>query len=404
MQNRNLLLILAVLIIAGAVYFMTAEQQKKDQDIKMGVILGFTGPIESLTPGMADSAELAFSEVSESGALLGGAKITPVRADSTCVDAAAATAAAERLITSDNVAGIMGADCSGVTTAVANNVAVPNGVVMVSPSATSPALTTIDDKGYFFRTAPSDARQGEVLAAVLKDRGISEVAVTYTNNDYGKGFADAFVAAFEAAGGSVSVTTSHEEGKGDYAAEVGALAASGSDTLVVLGYSDGGGRGIIQASLDADSFQQFAVGDGMISQALIDGISGDLTGLIGTLPGSDAAGAKMFLDLAASKGKDGDGPYRAESYDAAALMMLAMQAGGNAERGTVAQNLMAVANAPGTEIFPGELAKGLQILADGGQVNYQGATNVELTEVGEAAGSYKELEVKNNKFETVSIR
>ena len=404
MQNRNLLLILAVLIIAGAVYFMTAEQQKQDQDIKMGVILGFTGPIESLTPGMADSAELAFAEVSESGALLGGAKITAVRADSTCVDAAAATAAAERLITSDNVAGIMGADCSGVTTAVANNVAVPNGVVMVSPSATSPALTTIDDKGYFFRTAPSDARQGEVLAAVLKDRGISEVAVTYTNNDYGKGFADAFVAAFEAAGGSVSVTTSHEEGKGDYAAEVGALAASGSDTLVVLGYSDGGGRGIIQASLDADSFQQFAVGDGMISQALIDGISGDLTGLIGTLPGSDAAGAKMFLDLASSKGKDGDGPYRAESYDAAALMMLAMQAGGNAERETVAKNLMAVANAPGTEIFPGELAKGLKILADGGQVNYQGATNVELTEVGEAAGSYKELEVKNNKFETVSIR
>lgn len=404
MQNRNLLLILAVLIIAGAVYFMTAEQQKQDQDIKMGVILGFTGPIESLTPGMADSAELAFAEVSESGALLGGAKITPVRADSTCVDAAAATAAAERLITSDNVAGIMGADCSGVTTAVANNVAVPNGVVMVSPSATSPALTTIDDKGYFFRTAPSDARQGEVLAAVLKDRGISEVAVTYTNNDYGKGFADAFVAAFEGAGGSVSVTTSHEEGKGDYAAEVGALAASGSDTLVVLGYSDGGGRGIIQASLDADSFQQFAVGDGMISQALIDGISGDLTGLIGTLPGSDAAGAKMFLDLASSKGKDGDGPYRAESYDAAALMMLAMQAGGNTERETVAKNLMAVANAPGTEIFPGELAKGLKILADGGQVNYQGATNVELTDVGEAAGSYKELEVKNNKFETVSIR
>ncbi len=402
MQNRNLLLILAVLIIAGAVYFMTAEQQKQDQDIKMGVILGFTGPIESLTPGMADSAELAFAEVSESGALLGGAKITPVRADSTCVDAAAATAAAERLITSDNVAGIMGADCSGVTTAVANNVAVPNGVVMVSPSATSPALTTIDDKGYFFRTAPSDARQGEVLAAVLKDRGISEVAVTYTNNDYGKGFADAFVAAFEGAGGSVSVTTSHEEGKGDYAAEVGALAASGSDTLVVLGYSDGGGRGIIQASLDADSFQQFAVGDGMISQALIDGISGDLTGLIGTLPGSDAAGAKMFLDLASSKGKDGDGPYRAESYDAAALMMLAMQAGGNTERETVAKNLMAVANAPGTEIFPGELAKGLKILADGGQVNYQGATNVELTDVGEAAGSYKELEVKNNKFETVS--
>ena len=63
--------------------------------IKMGIILGFTGPIESLTPAMAGSAELAFKEASDSGSLLGGKKIEVVRADSTCVDSAAATAAAE---------------------------------------------------------------------------------------------------------------------------------------------------------------------------------------------------------------------------------------------------------------------------------------------------------------------
>ena len=80
--------------------------------IKMGIILGFTGPIESLTPDMGKSAELAFKEVSDSGQLLGGQKVSVVRGDSTCIDAAAASAAAERLITSDKVAGIMGADCS----------------------------------------------------------------------------------------------------------------------------------------------------------------------------------------------------------------------------------------------------------------------------------------------------
>ena len=62
-------------------------------DIKMGIILGFTGPIESLTTDMASSAELAFKEASDSGNLLGGEKIIPVRADSTCIDAAAATTA-----------------------------------------------------------------------------------------------------------------------------------------------------------------------------------------------------------------------------------------------------------------------------------------------------------------------
>ena len=82
---------------------------------------------------MAAGAEMAMKEVNDSGALLGGATVTSVRADCTCIDSAAATAAAERLITSDGVKGIMGADCSGVTGAILANVAVPNGIVMISP-------------------------------------------------------------------------------------------------------------------------------------------------------------------------------------------------------------------------------------------------------------------------------
>ncbi|MBT5000739.1 MAG: ABC transporter substrate-binding protein, partial [Tateyamaria sp.] len=158
-------------------------------DVKIGVLLGFTGPIESLTPDMASGAELAMKEASESGAFMGGSKIISVRGDSTCVDAAAATATAERLITSDGVSAIMGADCSGVTTAVLQNVALAKGVVMISPSATSPALSTVEDSGLFFRTSPSDARQGQVLAEILKEKGVKSAAISYTNNDYGKGLA-----------------------------------------------------------------------------------------------------------------------------------------------------------------------------------------------------------------------
>jgi len=375
----------------------------KADDIKVGIILGFTGPIESLTPGMAASAELAMKEVSDSGKLLGGKMMVPVRADSTCVDSAAATAAAERLITSDGVVAIMGADCSGVTTSIANNTAVPNGVVMVSPSATSPALSTIEDKGFFFRTAPSDARQGQVLADVLKSRGITNVAVTYTNNDYGKGLADSFIAAFKASGGTVEMNAAHEDGKGDYSAEVGALAASGSAHLVVLGYLDQGGKGIIQTSLDTGAFDAFILADGMIGQSLIDAIGEGLNGAIGTLPGSESEGAKLFLEVATAGGVDGDGPFRGESYDAAALIALAIQAGGSADRSSIQANMLAVANAPGEQILPGELGKALQILADGGEVDYQGATNVELIGPGEAAGSYKELEVIDGAFKTIKI-
>ncbi len=373
-------------------------------DIKIGVILGFTGPIESLTPLMARSAEQAMQEASDSGLLLGGSKLVAVRADSTCVDAAAATAAAERLVSSERVAAIMGADCSGVTTAIANNVAIPNGVPIVSPSATSPALSSIDDNGYFFRTAPSDARQGEVLAAVLKDRGIKKVAVTFTNNDYGKGLSESFATAFAAVGGAIPISVAHEDGKADYSAEVGALAAAGAQYLAVFGYLDQGGKGIIQAALDQDAFGHFILADGMIGQALIDAIGDGLSGAIGTVPGDTGKAAAGFIDYAQSHDFDGDGPFRGSSYDAAALIILAMQAAGSADRAAIQAQMMTVANAPGTKIAVGELAKGLQILADGGAVDYVGATDVEFNAVGEVLGAYKEMEVRAGKFETIRIR
>lgn len=382
---------------------MTGTAMADSNMVKVGVILGFTGPIESLTPDMAASAELAFKEASNSGMLLGGKKITPIRADSTCVDAAAATAAAERLITAEGVAAIYGADCSGVTGAVANNVAVPNGVIMISPSATSPGLSSIKDNGYFFRTAPSDARQGEVLADVLKSRGIKEVAVTFTNNDYGKGLADSFTNAFGAVGGKVSITAAHEDGKADYSAEVGALSAAGSKHLAVFGYLDQGGKGIIQASLDSGAFDSFILADGMIGESLPNAIGSDLNGAIGTLPGGASAGAATYADMATKAGIKKDGPYVGESYDAGALIVLAMQAAGSADRSAIQSKIMSVANAPGEKIMPGEIAKGLKILQGGGDIDYVGATAVEFNSIGEVLGSFKEMEVKGGKFTTIKV-
>jgi branched-chain amino acid transport system substrate-binding protein len=392
------------MLLASAAGALLATNAAAQETINVGIILGFTGPLESITPHMAAGAEMAFKEVSDSGLLLGGATLNPIRADSTCIDAAAATAAAERLVTSDNVAAIMGADCSGVTTAIANSVAIPNGVVMVSPSATSPALTTIEDNGFFFRTAPSDARQGEVIAAILAERGITDVAVTYTNNDYGKGLADSFAANFTAQGGSVSMNEAHEDGKGDYSAEVAALSASGSEHLMVFGYVDQGGRGIIQAALDTGAFESFFMGDGMYGQSLIDAVGAELDGkVVGVVPGSDSEGAATFVDLATAAGFDGTSSFTGESYDAAALIAMAIQAGGSADRTSIRDNILAVANGPGEPIQVGELAKALQILADGGEVDYVGATGVELIGPGEAAGSYREYAIDNGELQTVGF-
>ena len=390
-------------LILAAFLFASTFSTSTLAEIKMGIILGFTGPIESLTPAMANSAELAFKEASDSGKLLGGETISVERADSTCVDSAAATSAAEGLI-ANGVVAIMGADCSGVTGAIATNVAVPNGVVMISPSATSPGLTDLNDNGYFFRTAPSDARGGQILADITKDRKIKSVAITYTNNDYGKGLADVYKPAVEAHGIKVTTVAAHEDGKADYSAEVATLASAGGDAVAVIGYIDQGGKGIIQASLDSGAFDVFVLSDGMIGDSLTDNFGKDLNKSFGSLPGSTGKGAGVFADVAKAAGIDSSGPYTGESYDAAALITLAMQAGGKADRATIQQNVMSVANAPGTKIYPGELAKALDLLSKGKAVNYEGATGVELTDVGEAFGSFLEKEIKGGKFKTKKQR
>ena len=394
---KKLLLSTAVAVGLGATAVSASAEE-----IKLGVFLGLTGPIESLVANMAPAAEAAIAEVSESGKLLDGTTVVAVRADTTCIDAAAATAAIERLITSDKVSGVIGGDCSGVTTAALTNVALPNGMVMVSPSATSPALSTVEDNGLFFRTAPSDARQGVVMTNIIMDRGIKEVAVTYTNNDYGKGLADAFQSAFEEAGGVVTISASHEDGKADYAAEVGALAAAGGEVLVVAGYLDQGGKGIIQGSLDTGAFDTFVLPDGMVGDALPAAIGPDLDGSFGQAPGTDSPGAGKLVEMA--EGYDASSPFAAESYDAAALIMLAMQAAGSTDPEMYKNEIMNVANAPGEEILPGELAKGLEILAAGGEIDYVGASNVELIGAGESAGNYREIEIKDSALSTVGYR
>lgn len=394
------------LLLAGAALTAmaaAAHAESHASEIKLGVILGFTGPIESLTPAMAAGAEFAMQEVTDSGKLMGGAKVTSVRADSTCVDAGAATAAAERLITAEGVKGIMGADCSGVTGAILTNVAVPNGMVMISPSATSPGLTETEDNGLFFRTAPSDARQGEVMTEALMDMGVKSVALTYTNNDYGKGLADSFQQAFEAAGGSVTISAAHEDGKADYSSEVAALASAGGDLLVVAGYVDQGGAGIIRGSLDTGAFDKFHLPDGMIGAALEENFGTELDGSTGQVPGTDSPGAAKFAEVVGDA-FDVSGPYTGESYDAAALIMLAMQAAGSTDPSAYKEKIMEVANAPGEPIYPGELGKALELIAAGTDIDYVGATAVELIGPGEAAGSYREIKFDGGKMTTVGYR
>lgn len=388
-----------ILLVTASVLALATSAQAAE--VKIGILLAFTGPIESLMPPMAEVTELAIKEVNDSGLFLDGTKITSIRGDETCIDAGAATAAAERLVTSDKVNGIVGPACSGATSAVLTNVAVPNGMVLVSPSATSPGLSTLEDNGLFFRTAPSDAREGEVLSQIMIDRGLKSVAISYTNNDYGKGVASSVQSEFEKLGGKVTLSAPHEDGKGDYSAEVGALASAGGDALFVAGYADQGGAGIVQTSLDTGAFETFVFPNGMWGDSLLKRFGTQIDGSFGDIPGADGPGAAKLLEMTKAAGIDGTATFVTESYDAAAVLLLAMQAAKSSDPAEYKNKVLDVANAPGEKIYPGELAKALQILKDGGDVDYVGASAVELIGPGESAGNYREIIIEGGAMKTV---
>jgi branched-chain amino acid transport system substrate-binding protein len=182
------------------------------------------------------------------------------------------------------------------------------------------------------------------------------------------------------------------------------LASAGGELLVVAGYVDQGGAGMIQAALDTGAFDLFALPDGMVGDALGATFGSDIDGSFGQAPGSNSDGAAIFERMASEQGFDGTSAYAKESYDAAALILLAMQAAGSSTSTDFKDFVMGVANAPGEVILPGELAKGLEILANGGEIDYAGATAVELIEPGEAAGTYREIELADGELMTVGFR
>ena len=367
-------------------------------EVKLGFLGGFTGPLESLTPPIYEGAKLAIAHVNTQGGILDGDFATMLSADTTCIDASIATNGADRLVNSEGVVGLVGSMCSGATVAVANNVAVPANVLMISPSSTSPAITSLDDNDLVFRTAPSDAYQGEILAKLLASKGIDEIAITYVNNDYGQGFANALENAFE---GTVTANEAHEDGKADYRAELGSLASTGTENLVVLAYSDGSGQTILRQAYESGDFTTYIGGDGMVSQALVDTIGGDvLDGMIATKPGvPEIPGKNVFADEMKSLSLDPNAIFAAQAYDAAFLIALAIEENGSTDSEGLVAALRKVSSAPGEIVLPGEWDKAKALIAEGKDINFEGASgNHEFDENGDVAGQIVEMTVRDGQF------
>ena len=370
-------------------------------DVKIGILGGLTGPIESLVPPIIESSKLAGVHVNAQGGILGGQKLVTPVGDTTCADATAAANAADRLVNSENVLAIAGALCSGATISAANNAAIPGGVVMISPASTSPAISEMDDNDLVYRVAPSDAYQGKIMAKLLMSKGLDEIAIAYVNNDYGKGLADSIEANFKKQGGTVAAKEAHEEGKADYRGEVGSLASSGAPTLVIVAYGDGSGQTLLRQAIEAGDFEQLVGAEGMLAVGILKNLEAkDLEGMIVTKVGNPAvAGKDIFAPLAKAANLDVDAPFVTQGYDSAFLLALAIEKNGKAERAGLAAALRDVSSPPGEIIFPGEWEKALHLLKDGQDINYEGASGShDFDERGDVPGAIIEMVVKDGAF------
>lgn len=377
------------LTLAVAATALLAAAPAMSQEAKIGFLADVTGPIAGFAPGMVDAGNLAIANINEQGGLLDGQDLTSVVADSAC-DGGAAGPAADRLVNSENVIAIFGGYCSGSTIAGADGSAIPGNVVMISPASTAPAVAELNDNDLVFRDVVPDSIQGVKAAELLIAQGVTEVGVTFVNNDYGSGLAGAFSDAFAAAGGTVLASVSHEDGKADYRPEIGQIEASGATALVIYGYENAGGGAILNQAVEAGSFDMFVGGDGMAGEALL--ATRDAAALEGMILTQAAAAEGPSFDalvaLTEAAGQDATGTYVTNSYDAVFLLALAIEKSGSLDRDGISAALREVANAPGETILPGEWAKAKELIAAGTDINYEGASgSIEFDDVGDVAGA-----------------
>lgn len=397
-----------LLLAAAAAAIATGASSGVWAQVKVGNPMAVTGPIPDLVKPISAAVDLAAKHINEQGGMFAdGQALEVVRADSAC-DPTAAVDAVTKLINVDRVVGIVGPVCSGATIAQAESVSIPAGVVTLSVSASSPAISTMEDgTDLVFRAAASDAYQGVALADLTIANGIKEIAISYANDDYNAAIAKVYAKEYEARGGKVVSIEAHEPNKASYRSEVATLGKNTAN-LALFAYYGSSGITILRNALETGAFDTFIGADGMLAQEVIDQIGAEnLTKATFTTSASDdstdAFGAwKALADAADVPASD---PFVPNGYDAMFMMALAIEKAGAADPKLIAAALREVANAPGEIILPGEWAKAKKLIAEGKDINYVGGSGPQdFDGNGDVAGSFSKSTVVDGKWKPELIR
>ncbi|MFB6072599.1 MAG: ABC transporter substrate-binding protein [Halobacterium sp.] len=297
----------------------------------------------------------------------------------TQTDANAAQSAAQSLRNGGYPA-VTGAASSEVTLAVAKNVFIPSGMVGCSPASTSPAITDLQDNNLIWRTPPTDALQGQVLAQVATQRlGASTAATLYVNNSYGQLLSESFASAFRNEGGTITNQVSFQKAKSSYTSRLQSALADDPGVIVVIGYPESGKQLFRDFYSDFNSDVPILVTDGLRSASLPSDVGNPMSNVTGTAPLAAGPGKQFFVEQYRKEyglpEDESPGVFTSQAFDATAVCLLANAAAGENSGSAIAAEMQAVANPGGQEVTPSTLADGLAMAADGADVQYKGASS-----------------------------
>ncbi len=375
--------------------------------LTVGALIPQTGDLSIFAPAGEKAAKLAVEQANAALKSAGSSAEVTLTVGDTETKPQATVQAANKLA-SDGASCFAGAWASADTIPAGQSVAAKQQIPLISPASTSPEITDLPDDGYVFRTAPSDALQGQVLAdAVGETFGTdATISVAARNDAYGEGIATQFSEAYTANGGSVNGPVLYDPEASSYDSEAAEIVANKPDGYVIIDFEDPYGK--VGAALvrtgEFDATKLYTA-DGLAFDKIPDTIPSDaLDGANGTRPatpeGSDVASAFNTLYADSSLSPKERNTFDAQNFDAVSLCVLAAVAAGSSDGADIQAQIQDVASAPGDKYDYTNMADAITALQNGDDIDFDGVSGpLDLDDNGDpTVATYEVFNYKNGKL------
>lgn len=398
-----------LLMTAAMALVLSSAARAEDCKITVGLVMELTGPAGEYGQAGAKSVEMAFRDINDAGGVKGCKLATETRDSQS--SGSVAVDAATQLVQLKKVPVIIGGIISSVSIPILTSVTGPSKIVQVSPASSSPTLTALgrDGKtnGMFFRTITSDALQGTAAAKYALDHGFKKIAVIHVNNDFGVNLNGEFAKAYKALGGEIVSTTPYNEKQSSYASEATAAMAAKPDGLYLIATPVDGAT-IARAWVSQGGVAKFLLNDGMNSPDFIAAVGAKyLNEAYGTSSGTSPSASTEYFNAnyKAFSNIDPANPAADRSYDAGAIVGLAIAAAATAEPAAIRDAIFKVTDPAGAVVHAGkdEFAKALGLIKEGKAVRYEGVIGpVAFDKYGDITGPFRLWKITDGKVVTVS--